>query len=178
MNFCHSLRRVGDNKLVLAGVLLVWLSINLGAYAALGVFQSGYFSFGPSERLLFMQTPIDTWTKWSILIAFRVAGTLIEVAVGDMLGPWIITRLQDEDKKTLPYRRWQCKLIVQIFFGYHDINSMFSVFLALTQVDVALVVIVSQSLILQCWTLPRWLAAKRFVGDDDDDSSLLLSGAT
>jgi hypothetical protein len=154
--------KVLDDKLKLCYILIVWMMIQMIAFGSLGVFDSPYFSVGPNDRLFLVQAPINTWGKWLILILFRVFGTIFEVATGDMLGPWIMTKLQDEDKLILPYQEWKCKLIIQIFYGYHDINSMFGVFLALTQADIAIVVIICQSVILQNWTIPRWFKNKHF----------------
>jgi hypothetical protein len=152
-----------NDKLFLVTILWIWLGVTQIGYGFLGVYSSDFFSFGPNDRLRFMHAPIDTWTKWSFLLAFRIIGTLAEVAAGDMIAPWISTKLQDEDKQLLPYPRWKCKLIVQMFFLYHDFNAMFSVFLALTQVDLAVSVMICQTAVLQCWTLPRWFLHKKFV---------------
>jgi len=160
-----NIRKYND-KFTLSGLLIIWLIITQIGYMSLGVFNSDYFSFGPSERLKFINAPIDTWFKWVVLASFRLIGTVAEVASGDMIGPWITTTIQDEHKKTLPFPAWKCKMIVQMFYFYHDFNSMFSVFLALTQVDMALIVIICQSTVVQFWTLPQWLDGKVYISKD------------
>ena len=150
------------DRLFVVGVLLALQFAYQTGYFYMGVYVSEYFTWGPNDRLFFIKTPIDTWQKWMYLMFSRVIGTLSEAALADVVQPWIVTTLQDEQKVYLPYRKWKCRLIVQLYYTYHWINEVFSLFLMLTQFDIALVEIVCKSFVLQFWTLPHWLRKKEF----------------
>jgi hypothetical protein len=172
------------DKLRLMLLLLLWLAGTMATYGWLGVFGSEYFRVGPSPTLEFLGTPIDSWHKWAVLVLFRAASPVFEVATMDMVGPWMLTRLQDEDKLDLPYPKWKCSLIVQLYFLYGNVNGVFALFLTLTQADIAAVEIISHVVVVQAWTLPQWMRGKAFAprrrgaaafhtlqgGEGDDDS--------
>ena len=162
---CGTPRDPAD-KLLLMCLLLLWLAGTMVAYAWLGVFGSDYFRVGPSPTLLFLSTPIDTWRKWAVLVLFRATSTIFEVGTMDMVGPWMLTRLQDEDKPQLPYAKWKCALIVQLYFLYANVNSVFAIFLTLTQADIAAAEIIAHVLIVQAWTLPQWMRGKAYAPPD------------
>ena len=111
-------------------------------------------------------------------MASRALGTLSEAALADIIHPWIVTTLQDEQKLYLPYKKWKCRLIVQFYYMYHWLNEIFSLFLMLTQFDIALVEIVCKALVLQIWTLPNWLRKKQFIEPDRPLDKLFKTDGT
>jgi hypothetical protein len=163
---------LGDPLFIVASLLVLQLG-NQAGYIFLGVYRSEYFTWGPNPQLLFVGAPIDTWSKWWYLIASRVVAVVSEVALGSVIKAWIETYVQGSDKLYLPHAKWKCRIIVQIYSIYERINEMFSLFLILTQADVALVEIISQALVLQLWTLPRQLRRKEYLSRDTTIDSLI-----
>lgn len=154
-------------------VLDIWLMIFLLGCWYMGVFSDRYFSLGPNSDFKFLGAVIDTWSKWSALIAFQAIGSCVEFISGDMIWPWITTSVQDEDKRELDYSRPKTWYIVQNQFLYSDIKSVFSIFLSLSQIDLALVSIVCSQLIIVFWTLPTWLNGKTHRNHDIESQSLI-----
>jgi len=155
-----------SDRLFIVSFLLALQLANQYGYVFMGVYRSEYFTWGPNDRLFFIGAPIDTWTKWLYLVGSRVVGVISEAALGDMIAPWIASHLQNEEKVYLPYSKLKCRAIVQLYSIYVKFNEMFSLFLLLTQADVALIELVSQAFVLQLWILPNWLRKKRHVEAD------------
>jgi hypothetical protein len=157
-------------------VVIILLAIQLGnqaGYVFMGVYTSEYFTWGPNDRLFFVGAPIDTWTKWYYLIGSRLISVVSEAALGAYVKRWIETYVESTDKTYLPYAKWKCRLIVQIYAIYERLNEMFSLFLVLTQADVALAEILCQAFILQLWIMPRWLRRKECLRRDTTLEALL-----
>jgi len=168
--------RFGDlfgDRLFIVVILLTLQLGNQAGYVFMGVYSSEYFTWGPNDRLFFVGAPIDTWTKWYYLIGSRVISVISEAGLGSQVKCWIETYVQSTDKVYLPYAKWKCRIIVQIYAIYERLNEMFSLFLVLTQADVALAEILCQAFILQLWTLPRWLRRKECLMRDTTLEALL-----
>jgi hypothetical protein len=144
----------------MVNLLLGWLVIYLLLFWALGVFENTYFLLGPNESFRFLGVQVDTWSKYAGVMIFQVISVAMEICTGDIVWPWIITNVQDDTKTMLPYSRVKSWYIVQAVFFYGDVRQIFSIFLSLSQVDLALVAIVESQVITYFWTKPHWLAGK------------------
>jgi len=168
------LARLFNDRLFIV-VLLLFLQLgNQTGYLFMGVYSSEYFTWGPNDRLFFVGAPIDTWAKWSYLVGSRVIGVAGEAALGSMVKRWIETYIESSEKPYLPYAKWKCRMIVQVYAVYERLGEMLSLFLVLTQADITLVEILCQAFILQLWTLPRWLRRKETLSRDTTLEMLLL----
>ena len=127
------------DKRLTAAVLLVWLSIVLVVFSCLGVLQSQFFRFGPSPSLHFMTIPIDTMEEWLLLALYCCLDTLVKSFGHDSIVPWLTHTIADPKCKTLPYKRTVCLLVMEIYFCYVHVSSMFKFFLSLAQVDFVLI---------------------------------------
>ena len=161
------------NKIRLVMLLWMWVFVSIICFYMIGIFESTFFRFGPTDTFFFMGAPIDKWWKWICLILFRIIGTTVEVAATDIVYPWIVTQLQDEERRILPYPLWKCKMIVQLYFLYWNLQAIFAVFLALSQFDMAISVVVTQVVVVQSWTLPNWFKNKEFIEEKEVGEELL-----
>ena len=140
MSFFFSLlSSLFTDKRLTAVILLIWLSIVLVVFSCLGVLQSHFFRFGPSPSLHFMTIPIDTMEEWLLLALYCCVDTLVKSFGHDSIVPWLTHTISDPKCKTLPYRRTVCLLIMEVYFCYVHISSMFKFFLSLAQVDFVLI---------------------------------------
>ena len=70
----------------------------------------------------------------------------------DAIIPWITNTVQDHKTREIPYEKWQCLLIIQIFTIYSVIMGVLGLFVALTQVDFMLVRIAADMVIKRVTT--------------------------
>jgi hypothetical protein len=127
------------DKRLTAVVISIWLLIVLVVFSCLGVLQSQFFRFGPSPSLHFMTIPIDTMQEWLLLALYCCVDTLVKSFGHDSIVPWLTHTIADPKCKTLPYRRTMCLLIMEVYYCYVHISSMFKFFLSLAQVDFVLI---------------------------------------
>ena len=113
----------------------------------MGVNKFIRFSFGPHKDLTFVGVAINTWTKWSILIALVVIDTAFNVWAGEMIWPWITNTIADHKTKNIEYPKWVCVLIVNGFYTYHGLRPLITAYLAFTQVDVVVAKIITNMVI-------------------------------
>jgi hypothetical protein len=86
-----------------------------------------------------MTIPIDTMEEWLLLALYCCVDTLVKSFGHDSIVPWLTHTISDPKCKTLPYRRTVCLLIMEVYFCYVHISSMFKFFLSLAQVDFVLI---------------------------------------
>jgi len=151
---------LSDDKLFLLSVPFTWLAICVEFARRKGIFSRPYFTIGPSATLQFADTPIDTWDKWGVLVGFLLITKILETGTVGIVGPWITTQIQDENRADLPYARWKCNLIVLLFTLYMGIDKIIDILCVLAQVDIALIELAGELLVIQLWTLPQWTRGK------------------
>lgn len=127
-----------NDKRWTTGLLVCWSIILLVVFSFLGVLQSNFFRFGPSENLHFMTVSIDTWTEWSLLSAYCCVDTLIKSFGHDALTPWITNVIADPKTGMLPYSKGTCLAIIEIYYAYLHLSYIFHFFLSFTQFDFVL----------------------------------------
>jgi hypothetical protein len=86
-----------------------------------------------------MTIPIDTMQEWLLLALYCCVDTLVKSFGHDSIVPWLTHTIADPKCKTLPYRRTMCLLIMEVYYCYVHISSMFKFFLSLAQVDFVLI---------------------------------------
>ena len=152
--------RLGSDKLFLMSIPFIWMTICIVAAKVRGVLHQNYFTVGPSTTLLFADMPVDTWAKWGALVGFLVITKILETGTIGIVGPWITTQVQDENRRDLPYAKWKCNLIVLMFTLYMGIARVIDILCVLAQVDIALIELTSELVVIQCWILPQWTHGK------------------
>ena len=128
-----------DDKRLVISILFVWLSIVLGVFSHLGIWNTAFMSVGPSEETQFMNLTLNTWFRWSCVAVFTFLSTTINDFSGDAIGPWIQNTLQDHKTKYLPYSKLTCWFISQFWAVYCSIMSVFSLFVMMSQIDFLLI---------------------------------------
>ena len=153
------LSRVFDDKRVCAAVYLAWAVVVICIFKAMGVLQSKFVGFGPSEDVRFMDMPIDTWEKWSLLALFGFVDTCMWELAHDAIVPWTLNTICDDKCRTLPYSKLTCLAIVQAYYFHGVILGAFGFFLSLTQLDLVLLRGLAHFLV-RSWTHWRYMRGK------------------
>lgn len=162
---------VFDDKRVAVTFLMIWLIIVLTLFKDIGLLDTSFMSFGPSPTTKFMGVVLDTWYKWNMVACFTLINTSINDFMSDAISPWIINTITDHKSKFIPYPRFVCLGISQLWAVYCNLMSVFGMFLAMTQVDFVLIRMVAD-LTVNTYTQLKFMRNKEYSSDKYHDVEL------
>jgi len=136
---CSCVDRLFDDKRVAVVVLMSWLSLVLIVFKDIGLLDTSFMTFGPSPKTAFMGVTIDTWYKWAMVASFTLLNTSMNDFMSDAISPWILNTITDHKTRYIPYPKWVCLLISQMWSVYCNIMGVFGIFLAMSQIDFVLI---------------------------------------
>ena len=131
--------RVFDDKRLAVGVLMGWLIVVMTVFKDIGLLDTAFMAFGPSPTAKFMGVVLDTWYKWGMVAGFTLVNTSVNDFMSDAISPWIINTITDHKSKFIPYPKYICLGISQMWSIYCNLMSVFGMFLAMTQMDFVLI---------------------------------------
>lgn len=131
--------KVFDDKRLAVCFLMVWLSIVVIVFKDIGLLDTKFMSLGPSSTTVFMGVVLDSWYKWGLVAAFTFVNTSINDFMSDAISPWILNTITDHKTRYLPYSKFTCICISQLWSIYCNVMSVFGLFLAMTQIDFVLI---------------------------------------
>jgi hypothetical protein len=169
--------RVFDDKRLAVCFLMVWLSIVVIVFKDIGLLDTKFMSLGPSSTTVFMGVVLDSWYKWGLVAAFTFVNTSINDFMSDAISPWILNTITDHKTRYLPYSKFTCICISQLWSIYCNVMSVFGLFLAMTQIDFVLIRMMAD-LIVNVYTNMRFMRNKvtceeRYRRDLDVELSVL-----
>ena len=127
----------------------------------MGLFKGQYTHFGPSPETKFMQMTLDTWYKWNMVAFFTAVNTCINDFMSDAISPWLLNTITDHKTKYIPYPKYQCLLISQMWTLYCGIMGIAGIMISLTQIDFVLIRIVCD-LTISMYTNYKFMKEKMF----------------
>jgi len=139
--------RLFNDKRLTSVVLITWMTMVLAIFSELGVMDSHFMKFGPGKHSKVMGVDLDSWYKWGCIAVFTFVSTAINSFVGDAIMPWIQNTVQDHKTRFLPYSKFTCIMITQIWTLYCCVMSVFALFVMLSQVDFLLIRICADLLV-------------------------------
>jgi hypothetical protein len=148
-----------DDKRIITIVLLVWLSLVVIIFEDLGLMNTQFMTLGPSKSTQFMSITLDTWYKWGLVAGFTFVSTAVNDFMSDALSPWILNTLTDHKTRYIPYPKWVCLVITQMWSLYCNVMSVFSIFLAMSQIDFVLIR-TAADLIVNAYTTSKFMRNK------------------
>lgn len=162
------------DNLFLVGIQFFVLAVFMSIFFFEDVFSNQYFSFGPNENVELFGIRINTWKLWGAMVIIRVISVFTKTAVGSIVSPWIHTVFQ---ARTVPLNKIGCSLsrailVINLYEIAGSINSIFEIWIIFTQVDLALIESAACLLVLNVWTIPRWLEEKEAFAKSDMPESL------
>lgn len=125
-----------DNKLLICGFLLLWTCASSTVFCIIMIKDgSNFLLLGPNEHNQLFGVKMDTWFKWWVTAIYTFVSTSIAAFASDSLCPFFTNVIEDHKTKHIPYSKFTCLMIVQVFTIYGVIMSVIGMFVALTQVD-------------------------------------------
>ena len=128
-----------DDKRLAVSVLMVWLALVMILFNDIGLLQTTFMTFGPSPTAKFMGAVLDTWYKWGMVAVFTLINTSVNDFMSDAISPWLLNTITDHKSKFIPYPKYVCLAISQLWSIYCNLMSVFGMFLAMTQIDFVLI---------------------------------------
>ena len=124
-----------DDKRLAIIVLMMWLLVVIVSLQSIDLMHAEFMTFGPTPHTKFMTVSIDTWHKWWMLTIATVANTCVSDFMSDAIVPWLQNTVQDHKTKYLPYRKFTCYMISQLWGTYCNVMSIFAIGLMTSQID-------------------------------------------
>jgi hypothetical protein len=126
---------VFDDKRLAIIVLMMWLLVVIVSLQSIDLMHAEFMTFGPTPHTKFMTVSIDTWHKWWMLTIATFANTCVSDFMSDAIVPWLQNTVQDHKTKYLPYRKFTCYMISQMWGTYCNVMSIFAIGLMTSQID-------------------------------------------
>jgi hypothetical protein len=158
---CGVIDRLFDDKRVAVFVLMCWLSIVLVVFKDIGLLDTKFMRLGPSEDTNFMGVQLNSWYRWGLVAGFTFVNTAVNDFMSDAISPWILNTITDHKTRYIPYPKWMCLLISQLWSVYCNIMSVFGIFLAMSQIDFVLIRM-SADLVVNTYTNTKFMRDKEF----------------
>jgi len=125
-----------DDKRIITAFILVWTVVSSVVFCAIMLEDnSPFLNFGPSSRTVLFGVKLNTWGVWWCVAIYTCVSTAVAAYASDSIVPWITNTVQDHKTRYIPYHKWTCWAIIQIFTCYAVIMSVIGLFVALSQVD-------------------------------------------
>lgn len=125
-----------DNKLLICAFLLFWTCASSTVFCIIMIKDgSNFLLLGPNKHNQLFGVKMDTWFKWWVTAIYTFVSTSIAAFASDSLCPFFTNVIEDHKTKHIPYSKFTCLMIVQVFTIYGVIMSVIGMFVALTQVD-------------------------------------------
>ena len=150
-----------DDKRVISVFLVCWLSLVLVVFKDIGLMETKFMTLGPSDATMFMGVKLDTWYKWGMVAAFTFINTSVNDFMSDAISPWILNTITDHKTRFIPYSKLVCVMVTQTWSLYCNIMGVFSIFLAMSQIDFVLIRM-SADLMVNAYTTTKFLRNKTF----------------
>ena len=148
-----------DDKRCITVFLSCWLCLVLVVFKDIGLLDTKFMTLGPSDATVFMGVTLNSWYKWGLVAGFTFINTSVNDFMSDALGPWILNTITDHKTRFIPYPKWVCLGITQTWSIYCNIMSVFSIFLAMSQIDFVLIRMLAD-LLVNAYTTTKFMRNK------------------
>lgn len=152
--------KIFDNKLLIAAFISLWTFVSSFVFCIIMIKDdSNFLMLGPNNRNQLFGVKMDSWFKWWVTAIYTFVSTAIAAFASDALCPFFTNVIEDHKTKHIPYSKFTCLMIIQIFTIYGVIMSVIGMFVALTQVDFMFIRIAAD-LLVNCNTTYYFLRGK------------------
>jgi len=129
-----------NDRRIVTFLLALWTLIcAVTFYVIMAVDKSPFLSFGPNEHTRLFGVALDSWGKWWCVAIYTFFSTAIAAFASDSLSPFILNTIQDHKTIYIPYSKWTCLFIIQVYTCYAVVVTIIGLFVALTQIDFTLI---------------------------------------
>jgi len=125
-----------NDRRVVVVLLGVWTVVCCAVFLHIMMIdESPFLAIGPNSKTRLFNVPLDTWPKWWCVAVYTFVSTCIAAFASDSVAPFIVNTVQDHKTRYIPYTKFTCLLIIQVWTTYAVIMGTIGLFVALTQID-------------------------------------------
>jgi hypothetical protein len=124
-----------------AVIVTLWSAVIVVLGGVLGLFDSPFFHFGPSESAVFFAQPINTWPRWCGIVVYTLVQQLVSTYALETISPWMMNQVQNRRVRTLRESEPMTLSIVSFWYLYMWISRVVSIQILLSQIDFLLLVL-------------------------------------
>jgi len=171
-----------DRRVIIVAILF-WTILSASTFVGIMLNDhSAFMLMGPNKRTVLFGVLLDSWFKWWAVAVYTFMSTSIAAFSSDSIEPFITNTIQDHKTMYIPYSKYTCLFIIQVWTTYAVIMGTISLFVALTQVDFLLIRLAADLIVNHVTTAyflrtkvvdPEryhiWENSQKQVRDDDDD---------
>ena len=129
-----------NDRRVVVALLGVWTVVCCAVFLHIMLIdESAFLEIGPNTKTRLFNVPLDTWPKWWCVAVYTFVSTCIAAFASDSVAPFIVNTVQDHKTRYIPYTKFTCLLIIQVWTTYAVIMGTIGLFVALTQIDFLLI---------------------------------------
>lgn len=137
-----------NDRRVITFWLLMWTVLTCVVFFwIMYVDNSPFLQFGPNTHTKLFGVVLDSWYKWWCVTIYTFVSTCIAAFAGDSIVPFITNTIQDHKTLYIPYSKFTCLAIIQVFTCYSVVISIVGLFVALTQIDFTVVRLLSDCIV-------------------------------
>ena len=154
-----------NDKRVITILILIWSVVCAFTFFVIMYSDnSPFLNFGPSDRTELFGVTLDSWPVWWAVAIYTFISTAIGGYASDSIIPWITNTIQDHKTEWIPYSKFTCMMIIQVFTFYGVTQSIIGLFVALTQVDFMFIRLAADILVNYFTT--KWFLRSKKVDPD------------
>lgn len=136
----HMCEQLFNDRRVLTVCLFVWTAVTcLTFFWIMYIDNSSFLQFGPNTHTKLFGVVLDSWEKWWAVAIYTFISCGVNAFAGDSVVPFITNTVQDHKTVYIPYSKFTCLVIIQVFTFYSVVMSIVGLFVALTQIDFTIV---------------------------------------
>lgn len=122
-----------------SSILLTWVVAVWIVFGVSGVFSTSFVSFGPSPDLMFFNSPLDTWGKFSAVAAFTAVDQIFQSVSSNIVFPWITNDVQDRKQRNIEYSKVWVYRIRASYSTFVIMSSVIRIAVSLSQISFILI---------------------------------------
>ena len=121
---------------------LLCVVLNCASLVPVFIFVGIYakWEFGPTKNLRVISVPINTWSRYIVLLLMSSLLKILEVGLNDVGSPNLGFTIYDPTKtKVFGFTRWQLEIEANAMWLSNNIGTIFKTMILVSRLDIALI---------------------------------------
>ena len=122
-------------------IIAVWMVIVAILMGCSGLAAGSFFSFGPNETVVFFGNPINTISRYFMVVIYLIINQTVQTYGLETISPWMITVVQNRSNPARIENPARTQLIIAVWYVYLWSGRIFGIQVMLSQIDFLLIVL-------------------------------------
>lgn len=129
-------------------IFICWLCVVYATLAGIiygfpASVDTPFFQYGPNKNFKVLGIHIDTYPKYSIIVAYCFVNSIFRTLHRNYLHPWVLNSVQDEKSDKRDLVKKEVFLVVSIGVLYHWTDWLLYMNILLSQIDMLVIEVVA-----------------------------------